>query len=180
MKKKERSGFFSKLAKLVRDERGQIIMMFTIMVPVIMGTIGLAVEAGRFYLLHSQLQDLADAAALAGAKELKGDAGAIDRAKLAAQAMDNPHWWSNLAISPRLADDGFFFYSRLNPDVQATSDLDAYYIKVRTTAGGITPAFLVAVGAVNTNQTYATATATYLPVMCNVQPLMMCNPLWYG
>ena len=60
MKKKETFRFFSKLAKLVRDEKGQIVIMFTIMVPVIMGVIGLSLEVGRFYLLHSQLQDMAE------------------------------------------------------------------------------------------------------------------------
>jgi hypothetical protein len=83
---------------------------------------------------------------------------------------------------PRLADDGFFFYSKLrtppnHPDVEATSDTDAYYIKVRTNLGGVSPAFLIAVGAVNINQTSATATAANLPIVCKVQPLMMCNPL---
>jgi hypothetical protein len=162
MKKKDTSRFLSKLVKLVRDEKGQIVIMFTIMVPVIMGVIGLSLEVGRVYLLHSQLQDLADAAALAGAKKLDGTAGAMDRAKDAAQAVDNPHWWSQIGISPRLADDGFFFYSKLrtppnHPDVEATSDTDAYYIKVRTNLGGVSPAFLIAVGAVNINQTSATA-----------------------
>jgi Putative Flp pilus-assembly TadE/G-like len=177
MKKKETSPFLSKLVKLVRDEKGQIILMFTIMVPVIMGVVGLSLEVGRVYLLHSQLQDLADAAALAGVKQFDGLAGARDRAKVAAGAVDNPHWWSNTVIGPRLADDGFFFYSRLNPDLEATSDTDAFYMKVRTNFGGISPAFLIAVGAVNINQTRATATAAYLPIVCNVQPLMMCNPL---
>jgi Flp pilus assembly protein TadG len=144
-----------------------------------MGVVGLSLEVGRYYLLHSQLQDLADAAALAGVKKLDGTAGARDRAKDAAEAVDNPHWWSNTVIGPRLDVGRFFFYARLNPDLEATSDTDAFYMKVTTNFGGISPAFLTAVGAVSTNQTRATATAAFLPIVCNVQPLMMCNPLRY-
>jgi len=177
MKKKERSRFLLKLAKLIRDEKGQIILMFTIMVPVLMGVIGLSLEVGRVYLLHSQLQEMADAAALAGAKLLDGSAGARDNAKAAARAVSNPNWWAEVIPTTLLPDAGFFFYARLNPDLEATSDLDAYYVKVTTSLHGIAPAFLTAVGAVNTNQTRATATAANLPVVCNVQPLMMCNPL---
>ena len=74
---------------------------------------------------------------------------------------------------------GFFFYSRLNPDVEAASDLDAFDIKVTTNAGGIVPAVLTAVGATGINLTSATATATYRPIVCksaaldDVQPDMM-------
>jgi hypothetical protein len=144
-----------------------------------MGVIGLAIEANRFYLLHSQLQDMADAAALAGASKLNGQPGAMDNARAAALAVNNPNWWSNAVglTDPRLADDGFFFYSQLNPDLQATSDTDAFYMKVTTNLGGIAPAFMLAVGATNINQTRATATAGNLPIVCNVQPLMMCNPV---
>src|SRR5262249_3300231 len=69
------------------------------------------------------------------------------------------------------------FYSRLNPDLLATSDLDAYYIKVTTNLGGITPAFMLALGATNVNQTLATATAGKLPLAFNLHAFIMCNPL---
>jgi Putative Flp pilus-assembly TadE/G-like len=143
-----------------------------------MGVIGLSLEVGRYYLLHSQLQDMADAAALAGAKQLDGLDTARQRARDAAEAVVNPQWWSNTLLSPtRIDDSRTFFYSRLNPDVEATSDIDAFYIKVTTNFGTIAPAFLRAVGATIANQTRATATAAYLPIVCKVQPLMMCNPL---
>ena len=188
MKKKETSRFLSKLVKLVRDEKGQIVIMFTIMVPVIMGVIGLSLEYGRVRLLNSQLQDLADGAALAGAKQLDRKAGAIARAQAAAQALQNPHWWSEIDLPVHIAS--FVFYSELKcvPTCAITPndvpldpndpalDLVARYIRVLTNVGRIFPAFLVAVGAIEQKDTNATATAESTFVACNVQPLMLCNP----
>ena len=153
MKKKERSPFLSKLVNLVRDEKGQILLMFTIMILVIMGVLGLSLEVGRVWHLRSQLQDLADAAALAGARKLDGSPGAIANAKIAAEAVNNQTWWSDTPITTRLATTGFKFYSQLNPDALTDLDENAFYIKVTTSPGGIVPAFLTAVGAVNTRQT---------------------------
>ena len=59
-----------------------------------MGLIGLAHEGGRFLGVNSQLQDLADAAAIAGARELDGEAGALTRAETEARTLldNNPRW----------------------------------------------------------------------------------------
>src|SRR6188474_3205488 len=91
------SGF----AKLVRDETGHILLYFTILLPVMLGFIGLSLEGGRLLMLNSQLQDLADAAALAGAKALDGTVNAIDHATDAANSMSqkNDPWWTFSANS---------------------------------------------------------------------------------
>src|SRR5688572_18676306 len=84
------------LTKLGRDECGSIIIKFTIMLPVIMGIIGLGLDGSRFLMLNNESQDLADAAALAGAKELDGAVDAITRADNAARTMlNNTPRWSN-------------------------------------------------------------------------------------
>jgi len=174
--------------RLVRDEAGHILIYFTILLPVLLGFVGLSLEGGRLLMLNSQLQDLADAAALAGAKELDGGTDARLRATNAAETLlTNDTWWSNVALGGIQILDPPVFYSVLkgvptgtdpNPpnDIIATSDADASFIKVTTVTRGVAPAFLVAVGATSIGQTHATATAGSTMVACNVQPLMLCNP----
>jgi hypothetical protein len=164
------------LKGLVRDERGHVLIMFTVMLPVIFGLIGLSLEGGRLMLLHSQLQDMADAAALAGARELDGNPNAISRARQAALdwSLKNAPWWSNVPLvgnqigEPLITDtlDG----------AASVSDARAAYIKVTTVTRSIAPAFLVAIGATTLGNAQATATASSIFVACNVQPLMLCNP----
>ncbi len=182
----------SAFTRLFRDQNGQVVIYFTIMVPVMMGLVGLSLEGGRLLMLHSQLQDLADAAALAGAKELDGGDDAMCRAKDKAQnLLTNPTWWSNVASGVNQIKDppDMVFYSALageptnNPaaaDVtvpfDCTNGANVAYIKVVTVNRGVLPSFLIAVGATDEKDTSATATAGSTFVACNVQPLMLCNP----
>ena len=68
--------FLFLLPRLRRDERGSIIIQATLTIVVIMGMIGLALDGGRLFMVNNDLQDLADAAALAGAAKLDGTSGA--------------------------------------------------------------------------------------------------------
>src|SRR6267154_959607 len=100
------------IARLGKDERGVVLVQFTVYLVVIMGMIGLALDGARFVLLNNSLQALADAAALAGAQKLDGTAGAISNAKTAARAMagNNPPRWYDTGGSTAIADSGFVFY----------------------------------------------------------------------
>jgi len=105
-------GFFSLLSRLDKDEHGTILVQFTVYLVAIFGFIGLALDGGRYLLLHNSLQDLADAAALAGAAKLDGTNGATTLATAAAQAManNNPPRWYDLGGSPTITTS---FYSSL-------------------------------------------------------------------
>jgi Flp pilus assembly protein TadG len=179
----------SECVRVLKDQSGQILIYFTILLPVMLGLIGLALEGGRFLMLHSQLQDLADAAAIAGAKELNGADDAIARATNAAEkVLTNDTWWSNVALAGAQTVDPPVFCSQLQgvpadnpapadvcqPDPKVTPE-NAAYIKVTTVERQVTPTFLVAVGA-SASTTKATATAGSTFVACSVQPLMLCNP----
>ena len=52
-------------------QHGAIMVFFAILVPLFLGAIGLAVDAGFLYMQKAKLQDVADATALAGAGHLK-------------------------------------------------------------------------------------------------------------
>ena len=172
-------GFFSLLSRLDKDEHRTILLQFTVYLVAIFGFIGLALDGGRYLLLHNSLQDLADAAALAGAAKLDGTSGATTLATAAAQAManNNPPRWYDLGGSPTITTS---FYSSLNPDRATTSDKDARYIQVTTdvTADGISrivPTFLIAVGAVS-QPARATAMAKATGSQCFATSMMLCNP----
>ena len=85
---------------LRKDEDGHTVLYFTIMLPVIIGMIGLSLDGGAFFHLNTDLHELADAAALAGAKELQGKSGDRGRATTEAKTLlsNDPHW-SNVARS---------------------------------------------------------------------------------
>jgi len=51
-------------------QRGQMLLFYALMIPVMLLFIGLALDLGWYYLNVSRLQNAADAAALAGAKAL--------------------------------------------------------------------------------------------------------------
>lgn len=58
---------------LKNKQRGAIMVFFAILVPLFLGVIGLAVDAGFLYMQKAKLQDVADATALAGAGHLKDE-----------------------------------------------------------------------------------------------------------
>jgi Flp pilus assembly protein TadG len=52
------------------DERGAVVVLVALLLPLMMGLAALAVDVGSWYLTQTQLQAAADAAALAGAADL--------------------------------------------------------------------------------------------------------------
>ena len=192
------------LIRLARDERGVITVMAVIATGLFVAIGGLALDLGRLYNLHSQLQAYADHVALAAAAELDGQAGAIERARRAALGDGD---------GPMLADVQTFavgapdlrvlepvFLSALPDDPlpqYATSDLVAYVTTedsearfVWVTVQPREMRFLMLpimnlfadreldVGPSAT--TSATAVAGFTREVCNFPPLMMCNPYETG
>ena len=58
------------LKALLGDERGAVAIIMTVMLPVFVGFLTLAVDATYTYTTHNQLQIAADAAALAGVQQV--------------------------------------------------------------------------------------------------------------
>ena len=58
--------------ELYRDESGQMLPIVGLMMVVLLGMAGLALDVGHIYLCHRELQSSADAAALAGATAMAG------------------------------------------------------------------------------------------------------------
>ena len=74
----------NRLANKRKNERGSILATSAIGMLSIVLAVGLGVDISRFYMVKTELQNAADAAALAAVSELNGSDDGIDRAILAA------------------------------------------------------------------------------------------------
>ncbi len=81
------------LRRLSGDRRGVIIVMFALMVPILVGFIGLGVEVGLWYSERRDMQAAADAAALAGVYEL-AEGRTTSIATVAQREAENNGWSS--------------------------------------------------------------------------------------
>lgn len=59
---------YLKVLQALREERGAIFVLTALMLPVIFGFMGIAYDAGNLYMHKARLQNVADSAALAGAR----------------------------------------------------------------------------------------------------------------
>src|SRR5262245_40830268 len=176
---KKNFDFLTLLGKLAKDEDGNILILSTVMLLVIMGMIGLVLDGGRLFHLNSDLQELADAAAIAGAAELDGAGDAITRATHRAESLlNNDPRWSNVAHSGLqiLSPPTFYTSPPFTPDTETNVQAQARFIKVTTVTREVATSFLRALGATANAQTSTWAVAGSSYVACNVQPLMICNP----
>ena len=83
-------------------EGGAVIIVFTLSMFVLLGFMALAIDLGRSYVVRTELQNAADAAALAGAKEFDQTLAGVDRAKaraIAIAAQHNYHFSTQVSIS---------------------------------------------------------------------------------
>jgi Flp pilus assembly protein TadG len=175
----------SLLLRLRRDKSGSILIQASITLVAVMGLIGLALDGARLFMVHNDLQALADAAALAGAAKLEGTLGARAAADSSARAVNNDvHWYDVSAPKILPGTSGIQFYKTLDDldaDNPATTDKDAIYIKVSTGSWQVAPTFVSAVrvmigGVVNNDAAHATAVATSGTEMCVPASMMLCNP----
>src|SRR3974377_1755600 len=60
----------TQIKRFCAEQHGSIIVQATLIIVVVMGMIGLALDGGRLFMVHSDLQDLAEARELAGAGNL--------------------------------------------------------------------------------------------------------------
>ena len=73
----------NKYLKNAASQHGSIVIFFVIMLPILLGTMGLALDIGKFYVIKSELQNAADSCALAAAYELDGTSTQFTRANAA-------------------------------------------------------------------------------------------------
>jgi len=69
--------------KTIRQQRGAVAIIVGISIFVLIGMIGLALDLGRMFVIKTELQNAAEACALAAARELNGQSDALTRADAA-------------------------------------------------------------------------------------------------
>ena len=170
---------------LWRDKRGAVAIYVAMVSLLLLGSGVLAIDYGRMTVLRTQMQNAADAAALAGAVELDGYDDARERAEQVARTAASQ---SGLLLAGvgSLDVTNVVFFSQISPDVTATSDEDAVYIRVTMVPQDIdlilepVIARLTSRVSEDTVELTAFATAKYEPIICNTPPLMICNPAETG
>jgi Flp pilus assembly protein TadG len=180
---------FKKGTRLARafwnDTSGVILPYVTVMLVVIVGLSVLALDGARLMSLQTQLQNGADALALAGAAELDRLPDAETRARTAIQRLLTNSTLFGSRAERTIAVSNIKFYSRLpandaspmSAGTLATGSGNARFVSVTVrpvTLPTILPAAIF--GGANTVTTAASAVAGFDQVVCGVTPIYVCNP----
>jgi len=111
----------------IRRQRGAILIMTAVLIVVLIGVAALAMDIGRLVVLRSQLQNAADAAAIAAAMELNGESDARQRAMDAArEAVKHDKSFATLQdlLGPdSLPDSAFTFYCVIGAEFDFAQDV---------------------------------------------------------
>ena len=173
------------LKSLWQDTSGIMLPYVTIMLVVIIGLSLLGVDGSRYMSLQSQMQNAADALALAGARELDKKAGARTRATNAINNLVS-NGLAGMGISAPVTAATPVFYSALPvasagfTGTLATGDSDAKFVAVTVNPATVVTVFPVAfVSAAGVNSFTAQGQAIAGNAgqqICKVPPVFMCNP----
>jgi Putative Flp pilus-assembly TadE/G-like len=167
------------------DTSGVILPYVTVMLVVIVGLSVLALDGARLMSLQTQLQNGADALALAGAAELDRLPDAETRARTAIQRLLTNSTLFGSRAERTIAVSNIKFYrslpasdaSPMSAGMLATGPANARFVAVTVrpvTLPTLLPAALF--GGANTVTTAASAVAGFDQVVCGVTPIYVCNP----
>lgn len=163
------------------DLRGTVLVWAAILLPAFLGIAALAVDIGRLYSLQTQLQNAADAAALAAAAELDGREDAIARADAAiANLLANEQSFGNVGRADVAVGTVRYLTSVPASDAApltafTTDAASARFVEVDVTPVRLDFIFPI-VGGLNGGDTRAAAVAGRTEVACSFVPLFICNP----
>lgn len=179
--------FRDRCAAFNRDEGGAVLIYVTLVIFILFGMVGLAIDGSRFMYLNSNMKQVADAAALAAAKELDGAADAITRATKAATDSTSAGYVDNhpetawaTDSQPTVEIESVSVCSALNTPgqncVTTTDPKLAVYVRVVTKSRRLGLSFIGAVTGASTANSRAEATAKSSYSLCGTLQSFMCNP----
>ncbi|MET4690642.1 TadE/TadG family type IV pilus assembly protein [Sinorhizobium fredii] len=182
------------------DNRGYVIALTLISMPLLLGFSLLVIDVGRTGNLHTDLQNAVDAMALAGARELDGRDDAITRADAAIAALANSAAFggggtgmslgSHITVAYDAGNDAgstvtVTYLKEIPADdddpitdaMKTTDPNEASYAWVAAKPQAMTTIFPVPVGLNrDTINVSADAVAVYRASACDVTPIFICNP----
>ena len=172
---------FRVLRRLLRDEHAGVAAYAAMIAITAIGAGAVAVDFGRAAVLRNQMQNAADARAMAAAAQLDGRDGARARATtMAKQTMQSKT--ALAAESKKIEIKEPVFYSQYSPTkVLATGDQDALIVEVTLQARRVDYFFapilqILGAGPSLQSQNLVTyAAAQPVPFICHAPPLMICD-----
>ena len=167
------------------DTRGVILPYVTLMLVMVVGVAVLALDGARFMSLQTQLQNGADALALAGAAELDRLPDSEARAVNAINRLftNSTVFGTDADRNVQVAD--ISFYARLPPNdanpikngTLASGPIDARFVSVTVRPVALRTIFPATLfGGSNAVTTGASAVAGFDQVVCQATPIYVCNP----
>jgi len=167
---------------LRQRQRGAVAIMFAISLLVLFGFMALVFDLGRTYVVRTELQNAADAAALAGAKELNQKLSGVQQAIATVKAIgaENHTKFSfkgsaavvisdpMISVSSCPYECAWIQASTIDTDAQAA---DKTFIKVEIPSDGLTTFFAGIAGNTTTN-TYGLAVAGFY--VREISPIGIC------
>lgn len=171
------------MRKLWSDCAGSVAAYGAIFGTLAVGGGALAIDYGRMAIFNTELQNAADASAMAAAVLLDGKDGSRARAEAVARnAMTQKTNMSDEGDGAPITVAGVSFYKSYDPSgkVPATSDLDAKFVEVTLNGKNVDymlkPVLNVVTGSSDTSKNMsARAAAGTQPYVCHAPPLMMCD-----
>jgi Flp pilus assembly protein TadG len=181
-----------------RDEGGAVAPLYAIALFGLVGMTGIAFDYGRLMAMDSELQNAADAAALAAATQLNGQTDAMNVAMTAANAAfaTAASDYVNETRFSNVDDDGdgdtrpitqltFTFWSGYDHETDTPEGLldpetddgeEARVVQVTVDGREVFYALTPVVGAISSGDVTASAMATLEQATCDVVPMMFCAP----
>ncbi|QIG55104.1 hypothetical protein G6N82_13960 [Altererythrobacter sp. BO-6] len=175
--------------RFLKDQNGAVAATYALALFGLLGILGLAFDYARMVGMHTELQNAADQAALAGASQLDREPGAMARAVTAIQGglAENSTVLANDGDGQTVTFAGgaevnvFFYRTRAEAEAggqvsTATTDAEAGYVGVFVDGREVNYAFTPIVGALASGDLVASAVAGMGSALCRIPPLMICNP----
>jgi Flp pilus assembly protein TadG len=171
---------FCPLAGLAGSAGGGVAIYVSLVGAIVMGSLVLGIDVGRIAVLKTQMQNAADAAAVAAAAQLDHQDGARARAsQVATSAAANS---SGLSLGGGdFSVASVTFFADYETKTGATSDADATFVQVTLAAEDIEilfrPVLDILSGGSSESVTSVTASAvgTTAPLVCKAPPFMICD-----
>jgi Flp pilus assembly protein TadG len=173
--------------RMSQDEAGAVLIYVSIALTVFMGFAALVIDGGRLFTLDTEMQQAADALALAGAAELDGNSDAITRAGRAMNNLvSNSQTFGN--GSKTITGYSATYLTELPADSASiatvktfatTTSTNARFVLVELTGANgrsMSTMFATAINGGATVNTSASAIAGFTSAVCKFTPLFICNP----
>lgn len=144
-----------------KNQRGSVMIMTAILMAGIILAVGLAIDIARIYMVRTELQNAADAAALSAARELNSGAGGINDAVARATSIVNNYGFNDAAVNIPAVNVEFAVNlngSYVSAATAAAAPANYRFVRV-TTSSASTPMLFAAraLGANHTQSRNATA-----------------------